>query len=198
MAAKTQTELQTVERKHITTHELDALIAATAGNRWADRDATMIRFAFRHGMRVSELVALTWDAIDWQRKVVTIMRRKQRTTTGVRANEHPLDKDELKALRRLQAAYGDESAYVFASERRGADGRFQGLTRDGFAKTMARLADKAGVAVSNPHALRHGKGREMADRGVDAFAIRDALGHRNVATSNQYVAASPERLRDVL
>jgi site-specific recombinase XerD len=46
--------------------------------------------------------------------------------------------------------------------------------------------------------LRHGCAQRLADAGQDAFLIRDALGHANVATSNAYVAASPERFRGVL
>ena len=34
---------------------VERLIEATKGNRWAQRDATMILLAYRHGLRASEL-----------------------------------------------------------------------------------------------------------------------------------------------
>src|SRR5262249_14736640 len=131
-------------------------------------------------------------------KNVIITRRKQRTATGTRVNVHPLGPDEIKALKRLHADYGAGSDFVFATERRGPDGRFQGFTTAGFAILLRRFEAKAGVANFGAHALRHGCAQRLADAGQDAFLIRDALGHANVSTSNGYVAASPERLRGIL
>ncbi len=171
-------------RKHMTEGELAKLIDAAAGNRWSERDQAMLQFAFRHGLRVAELVGLRWSDIDWQGRNVVIMRRKQRTASGTRPNVHPLAPEELKALRRLQNDYGDKSDFVFATERQGKDGRFQGFTASGFSKLLRRLETKAGVHNFGPHALRHGRAQSLADAGYDAFLIRDALGHANVATSN--------------
>lgn len=185
-------------RKHMTEAELGKVIDAAAGNRWSERDQSMLRFCFRHGLRVSELVGLRWADIDWAGRNVIIARRKQRTASGTRPNVHPLAPDEIKALRRLQADYGGESDFVFGSERRGKDGRFLGMTPNGFSKLLRRLEAKARVPNFGPHALRHGRAQSLADAGHDAFLIRDALGHANVSTSNTYVAASPERLRGVL
>jgi integrase len=185
-------------RKHLTEGELDKLIDAAAGNRWSDRDQTMLKFCYRHGLRVSELVALRWSDIDWTGANIVIMRKKQRTASGTRAKPHPLDKGEIQSLRRLHKDYGADSDYVFATERRGADGRFEAMTTSGFSKLLRRLEAKAGIHNFGPHALRHGRAQSLADAGHDAFLIRDALGHANVSTSNAYVAASPRRLRGVL
>jgi type 1 fimbriae regulatory protein FimB/type 1 fimbriae regulatory protein FimE len=73
-------------RKHLTEAEVAALIDAAGGNRWSNRNRTMLAFCFRHGLRVSELVALRWADIDWTGKNVVITRRKQRTATGTRVN----------------------------------------------------------------------------------------------------------------
>jgi len=45
-------------REHLTEREVEKLIAAVTGNRWGQRDATMILTAFRHGLRASELCEL--------------------------------------------------------------------------------------------------------------------------------------------
>ena len=39
---------------------------AARGNRYGHRDATMILVAYRHGLRVSELVDLRWDQVDFR------------------------------------------------------------------------------------------------------------------------------------
>ena len=52
-------------REFLTETEIEKLIAAAKSNRWGHRDATMILVAYRHGLRVSELVDLRWDQIDF-------------------------------------------------------------------------------------------------------------------------------------
>jgi integrase len=156
----------------------------------------MLRFCFRHGLRVSELVALRWTDIVWTDHAVIIQRRKQRTPTGTRPNIHPLAPDEMKMLKALYVEYGAETDYVFAGERRGPDGRFTAMTTSGFSKMLPGASKPRRTSLISgrtPFAMG-----ELADAGRDAFLIRDALGHANVATSNSYVAASPERLRGVL
>jgi len=189
---------QILTRKHLTAAEVDQLLDAASGSRWACRDQTMLAFCFRHGLRAIELVSLRWAHIDWRGSNVIIFRRKQRTMNGTRPNIHPLAPDEVKALKRLFAEYGAESDFVFATERRGIDGKFCGFTTAGFAILLRRLEAKAGLPNFGPHALRHGCAQRLADAGQDAFLIRDALGHANVSTLNIYVAASPERLRGIL
>ena len=48
-------------RKHLTEDEVERLMkAARETGRYGERDAALILLAYRHGFRVSELVALTW------------------------------------------------------------------------------------------------------------------------------------------
>ena len=56
-------ELRT--REYLTETEVEKLIKAARGNRYGHRDATMILVTYRHGLRVSELVDLRWDQVDF-------------------------------------------------------------------------------------------------------------------------------------
>jgi integrase len=47
------------------------------GNRYGHRDATMILMAYRHGFRVSELVDLRWDQIDFDTANLAVRRTKK-------------------------------------------------------------------------------------------------------------------------
>lgn len=67
--------------------------------------------AYRHALRVSELVALRWEQIDFTSGTIYINRLKH----GV-SSTHPLRGVELRALRQLQREYPD-SNYLFVSER---------------------------------------------------------------------------------
>jgi type 1 fimbriae regulatory protein FimB/type 1 fimbriae regulatory protein FimE len=66
--------------------------------------------AFHHGLRVSELVGLRWEQIDFEGGSLHVRRLKQGT-----AATHPLPGRELRALRQLKR--DSQSPFVFVSER---------------------------------------------------------------------------------
>ena len=99
-------------REHLTPAEIDRLIAAARRlGRHGDRDAAMILLAYRHGLRVSELVGLRREQVDLRQGLLHVRRRKN----GL-PSTHPLRGPELRALREVLREYPD-SAYVFISER---------------------------------------------------------------------------------
>jgi type 1 fimbriae regulatory protein FimB/type 1 fimbriae regulatory protein FimE len=70
-------ELRT--REYLTDAEVARLTKAATGNRWGQRDATMILVAYRHGLRASELVDLRWDQIDFDTATLAVRRAKRGT-----------------------------------------------------------------------------------------------------------------------
>jgi integrase len=106
-------ELRT--REHLTPGEVDALIEAVKANRYGHRDATMILVAFRHGLRAAEVCDLRWDQVSFDGANLHVRRVKNGTPST-----HPLQGDEMRALRRLQREAKRSSPYVFVSERGGA------------------------------------------------------------------------------
>lgn len=82
-------------------------------SRYGHRDATMIRIAYRHGLRVSELVSLRWDQVDLAHGRLHVNRAKN----GL-ASVHPLGREEIRALRGVKRENG-ESRYIFVTERDG-------------------------------------------------------------------------------
>ena len=62
-------------REYLTDKEVEALMsAARRTGRHGYRDATLILIAYRHGLRVSELVALRWDQIDLSQGFLHVTR----------------------------------------------------------------------------------------------------------------------------
>ncbi len=121
-------------REYLSEKEVGQVIDAAAGaGRHRLRDATLILLAYRHGLRVSELVALRWDQVDLTQGLVHISRRKN----GV-PSVHPLRGPELRALRRLERDY-PETPYLFVSERKAP------LTADTVRKIVARAGQHAGI-----------------------------------------------------
>ena len=173
-------------REYLTEAEVKRLIAAAGRNRWGHRDATMILVASRHGLRVSELVDLRWDQVEFATGALHVRRVKQGTPST-----HPILGDELRALRRLQRDQEPKSPFVFTSER-GAP-----FTTPGFARMVERVGDKAKLAIkAHPHMLRHACGYALANKGHDTRALQAYLGHRNIQHTVRYTELSPTRFKD--
>ena len=68
----------------------------------------MIRVAFRHGLRSSELVDLRWDQIDFTHSVLHVRRAKKGTPAT-----HPIVGDEMRAMRKLRRDQDPKSPFVF-------------------------------------------------------------------------------------
>jgi site-specific recombinase XerD len=173
-------------REYLTPKEVDRLIAAAkkTGRRYGLRDATMILIAFRHGLRVSELCALTWDQIDFSHGLIHVRRLKN----GI-PSVHQLGGEEMRSLRALKREDG-ASRYVIMTER-GAP-----MTPAGFRKMLARLAVNAKFQFSvHPHMLRHACGYKLANDGRDTRALQHYLGHKNIMHTVRYTELSPERFK---
>jgi type 1 fimbriae regulatory protein FimB/type 1 fimbriae regulatory protein FimE len=173
-------------RKHLTETEVALLVQAAKGNRQAHRDATMVQVAFRHGLRVSELVALTWDQVDFRRSTLHVNRRKGGTPAT-----HPIPGDELRALRRLKREQAPPAKFIFTSEH-GAP-----FAEGGFRTMVARLGRAAGIGFRvHPHMLRHACGYKLANDGHDTRSLQAYLGHCSIQHTVQYTALSPERFKN--
>jgi integrase len=101
-------------REYLTVAEVEAMMKAAKAGRHGHRDATLVLIAFRHGLRAAEIAGLEWSQVEFGRNAVLHVRRVKNGTPSV----HPLQGDELRALRELQRQFPD-SGYVFTSERGG-------------------------------------------------------------------------------
>ncbi len=181
---RSNAELRT--REHLTESEVEQLMQAAKANRWGHRDATMILVAWRHGLRVSELVDLRWDQIDYSAATLHVRRVKRGTPAT-----HPIMGDELRSLRRLQREQEPKSPFVFTSERAGP------FTTAGFARMLERAGAEAKLAIKvHAHMLRHSCGFALANKGHDTRSLQSYLGHRNIQHTVRYTELSPARFKD--
>ena len=176
-------------REYLTPVEVTALMASAKvsarSRRYGHRDATLILLAYRHGLRVSELVHLRWNHVDWQAASLMVHRLK-----GGRALMHPLNGQELRALRKLHRDW-PHAAYCFLSERGGP------LTTATVRKMVARAGERAGISFPvHPHMLRHACGYKLVNDGQDTRSIQDYLGHVNIRHTQRYTTLDTKRFRN--
>jgi type 1 fimbriae regulatory protein FimB/type 1 fimbriae regulatory protein FimE len=173
-------------REYLTPQEVDRLIhAARRIGRHAHRDATLILVSYRHGLRVSEVVSLTWPSVDLDSGLLHVHRLKR----GL-PSVHPLRGPEIRALRRLRRAHPN-SSYVFVTERNAP------MTDSLVRKIVLRAGVGARLEFPvHPHMLRHAAGYKLANDGHDARAIQQYLGHKNIQHSVRYTELSANRFRN--
>ena len=173
-------------REYLTAEEVERLMRVAAkGKETGHRDATMILMAYRHGLRVSELVAMRWDMLDLKRGTFHVVRRK-----NGRPSVHYIRGDEIRALRKVEREQIVGSPYVFVSKRKGP------LTVAAFQKLFTRISQAAEFPFPiHPHMLRHSCGFRLANDGHDTRALQEWLGHQNIQHTVRYTKLSPGRFK---
>jgi type 1 fimbriae regulatory protein FimB len=170
----------------LTESEMKLFLDAARHGRHGVRDHAMMLMAFRHGLRVSELIDLRLKDIDLESARLYVRRRK-----GSLSTHQPIEGDELRALRawlRLRELRADaRSPYLFLSER-------GPMTRQAFNYLVARTAARAKLRFHvHPHMLRHSTGYYLANRNHDTRLIQDYLGHKNIAHTVRYTRTAAAR-----
>jgi type 1 fimbriae regulatory protein FimE len=183
---KRQKHADVRSREHLTPAEVAKRRKAARNiGRHGERNDTMILLAYRHGLRVSELIALRWEQIELEPELLHVRRLKQ----GV-PSTHPLTGTEIRALRKLQPLAGD-APYVFLSERKGP------LTASSVRKMIAQAGEVATLGFPvHPHQLRHACGYKLANAHQDTRAIQLYLGYRNIQHTVKYTELGAGRFQD--
>ena len=179
-------------RRFLTAKEVQAMMQAARQGPTGERDYCLILLAFRHGMRISELLDLHYHDLDLREGRVNVRRLKNGFSTI-----HPLRFDEREAIERWsqvragwKAAAKTDALFI---SRRGTP-----LSRQQAYRIIRAAGEKAGtVTQTHPHMLRHACGYELAERGTDTRLIQDYLGHRNIRHTVRYTASNAARFAGI-
>ena len=174
----------------LTYDEIDDLLAAPDKTKEDGlRDKAMFEVMYATGLRVSELVTLTMDNVDFKHGIVTVIGK------GNKERSVPLGDYALGALNE----YIDK-ARSFNPGRKRTNAIFlnrygERISRQFFFKRIKKYATKAGIRKNiSPHTIRHSFATHMLERGAELRAVQEMLGHKNISTTEIYTHVTEQRI----
>ena len=157
---------------------------------------TMLHILYGAGLRVSELVSLTKDAIIYDeetRRYALLVRGKGNKDRLVPLNRLAVNSIQNYLIKLNQSSR--LSQYLFPS--RAKEGH---MTRQGFAKLLKELAVEVGLPGNkvSPHVVRHAFATHLLAHGADLLSIQKLLGHKDISTTQIYTHVSNEKLKTLV
>lgn len=178
--------VDTRPKNFLTEAEMGSLLKTARKGRHASRNYAMVLLAYRHGLRVSELINIRMTDLDIDSGRLFVRRNK-----GSLSTSQPLEGDEIRAVRtwlrlRINAPCCN-SPLLFLSER-------GPMTRQAVNYLVKEIGQHAGLHVHvHPHMLRHSCGFALANKGCDTRLIQDYLGHKNIRHTQLYTRTAAVR-----
>jgi integrase len=147
------------------------------------------------GLRPSEIQALRFRNIDFDRKVILIRESFKRKVK--RIESFPKQKD-------WGSAPMTDDLATYLAERKGspddfvASGKFGGMLKyEILLSGLKRLCQKAGVRKISPHELRHSCTELYVEAGASAEDLRRLLNQSSLQATQRYIHRTDERLRSI-
>ena len=155
------------------------------------RDKAMLEFAYATGMRVTEIISLNLEDVNFEKAFVSC-------SNGIKKRTIPLGNISLKALdeyvknaRPVMIKNENEKAlFVNVNGKR--------LTRQGFWKIIKYYKEQAHISKDiTPHVLRHSFATHLLQNGADLKSIQMMLGHSDISSTQVYMKFQDEGIQNI-
>jgi integrase/recombinase XerD len=154
------------------------------------RDRSMLELLYASGLRVSELVDMTFQQLSFRQGCVRIIGKGNKERL-VPVGEQAMDwLERYVAGPRQDILAGRQSDYLFVTARGG------NMTRQGFWHIIKRYAAQASIEKPlSPHTLRHAFATHLLNHGADLRVVQLLLGHSDLSTTQIYTHIAQQRLQ---
>jgi site-specific recombinase XerD len=156
------------------------------------RDYAMLFLIAAYGLRASEIVALTLDAIDWRRRLLHVPQRKTGTPLLLPLTD-PVGTVLVRYLRGGRPTSPHRELFLRAHAPAGV------LQPTAVAEVFQTWVRRSGLPIpfQGPHCLRHSYAVHLLRRGIPLKTLGDLLGHRTAESTCVYLRLATRDLRRV-
>jgi integrase/recombinase XerC len=175
--------------------EVKKLLETPPTDNWLGvRDRAILETLYSTGIRVSELVALNMDDIDFLGEVIHVRGK------GKKERIAPISSSALQVIqyyiefknKRAQSNRNFDSKVLFVNKH----GRR--LSTRSVRRKMDKYLKMAGLDPSiSPHTLRHSFATHMLNNGADLRSVQELLGHQSLSTTQVYTHLTTRKLKEV-
>jgi len=150
------------------------------------RDRAVLETLYSAGIRVSELVGLNIDNIDFISGVIKVFGK------GKKERLAPVGQTAINTIRKYLDKRRSNSRAVFLNK---SGNR---ITDRGIRRIVDKYIHEASLEEHvSPHTLRHSFATHLLNKGADLRSVQELLGHANLSTTQIYTHVTTERLKAV-
>ncbi len=162
------------------------------------RDKAIIETLYSTGLRVSELVALNRDEVNFDTGEFTVLGK------GRKARTVYLSPEAIKWLKRYLGTRADPFIPLFIRysgkkmQENDFDGESLRITPRSIQRLIKKYVKRSGISIdATPHTLRHTYATGLLSEGADLREVQELLGHSNVSTTQIYTHVTNRQLKDI-
>ena len=154
------------------------------------RDRCMLELLYATGLRVSELVDLSFQQINFRQGCIRIKGK------GDKERLVPFGEEAMEWLERYVAGARQDILIARQSDYLFVTSRGMNMTRQAFWHIIKRYAKQAGIDQHlSPHTLRHAFATHLLNHGADLRVVQMLLGHSDLSTTQIYTHIAQQRLK---
>jgi integrase/recombinase XerC len=157
------------------------------------RDRAMLEVLYSTGVRVSELVALNVEDVDFNARTIRVRGK------GKKQRISPVGPTAMAALKRyLEMRRADARSASFDQQALFVNKHGQRISTRSVRRKLDKYLAECGLdpAIS-PHTLRHSFATHMLSNGADLRSVQELLGHQSLSTTQVYTHLTTPRLKAV-
>lgn len=158
------------------------------------RDKALLELFYSTGMRLSELVSLDIESIDFKKNIIKVLgkgRKERLVPFGNRAKFH-LDNYLKNNTSKFKVNNIKDRQPLFTSNR---NQRISTRTVQRRVSTYIKLV--ANGSQLGPHILRHSFATHLLENGADIRTVKDLLGHSSLSSTQVYTHIQPEKIKQI-
>ena len=177
--------------KVLSEEDVNNLLDIELNDAFSYRNKAMLELMYSSGLRVSELLNLEVNNIDFNMNLVRVFGK------GSKERIVPIDDIATAYLNKYIEVYRNTLLKNKESDILFLNSRGDKLTRQGFFKILKTIAKEKGIKKElSPHTLRHSFATHLLNHGADLRSIQTMLGHENIETTQIYTHVSDNYIKE--